>query len=47
MATTSPRALYAIGMPLSVVNPALSIAFIVLVQLNFAIAPRLAGLNRI
>ena len=41
------QVLYAGGMLLSVVNPALSIAFIVLVQLNFAIAPRLAGLNRI
>jgi len=41
------QALYAIGAPLSVVSTYWSIAFIVLVQLNFAVAPRVRWLSRI
>ena len=41
------QGLYAFGMLLSLVNPAVSIGFIVLVQLNFAIAPRFWILDRI
>jgi uncharacterized membrane protein len=41
------QSLYAIGALLSLINPAISIAFIVLVQLNFAIAPRIWILDRI
>ena len=41
------QSLYAIGALLSVVNTSLSIAFIVLVQLNYAIAPRIRPLYRI
>jgi uncharacterized membrane protein len=40
------QALYAFGAALCVVNTYVSIAFIVLVQLNFAIAPRVRFLNR-
>ena len=41
------QSLYAFGALLCVVSPLLSIAFIVLVQLNFAIAPRIPILSRI
>jgi uncharacterized membrane protein len=41
------QALYAIGALLSVFGTGVSIAFIVLVQLNFAIAPRIPRLSRI
>jgi uncharacterized membrane protein len=41
------QALYAFGALLCVFNTYVSIAFIVLVQLNYAIAPRLAGLDRL
>jgi len=41
------QALYAIGALLSVVSTYWSIAFIVLVQLNFAVAPRVRWLSRI
>ena len=41
------QALYAFGMCLCWVNTYLSIAFIVLVQLNFALAPRLPFLSEI
>lgn len=41
------QALYAIGAALVVFGTGVSIAFIVLVQLNFAIAPRIPGLSRI
>ena len=41
------QALYAFGMCLCLVNTYLSIAFIVLVQLNFALAPRLPFLSEI
>jgi uncharacterized membrane protein len=41
------QALYALGACLCVVNTYLSIAFIVLVQLNFALAPRLPYLSEI
>lgn len=40
------QALYAAGAGLSIVNTYASIAFIVLVQLNFAIAPRIGWLSR-
>jgi uncharacterized membrane protein len=40
------QALYAFGAALCVVNTYVSIGFIVLVQLNFAIAPRIRFLNR-
>ena len=39
------QALYAVGAALCVVNTYVSIAFIVLVQLNFALAPRLPFLS--
>jgi TMEM175 potassium channel family protein len=41
------QALYAFGALLCFINPLWSIAFIVLVQLNFAIAPRIPILSRI
>jgi uncharacterized membrane protein len=41
------QALYAFGACLCLVNTSLSIAFIVLVQLNFALAPRLPYLSEI
>lgn len=41
------QALYAIGAALCVVNTYVSIAIIVLVQLNFAIAPRIRWLSKI
>ena len=41
------QALYAFGALRCVVNTYCSIAFIVLVQLNYAIAPRIAGLDRL
>jgi uncharacterized membrane protein len=41
------QALYAVGAALCIVNPYWSIGFIVLVQLNFALAPRIPGLSRI
>jgi uncharacterized membrane protein len=41
------QALYAFGALLCVINTAWSIAFIVLVQLNFAIAPRIPILSRV
>jgi len=41
------QALYAVGAALCVVNTYVSIAFIVLVQLNFAGAPRIRWLSRI
>jgi uncharacterized membrane protein len=41
------QALYALGALLCVINTYLSIAFIVLVQLNFAVAPRIRWLSRI
>ena len=41
------QSLYALGALLCVVSPFLSIAFIVLVQLNFAIAPKIPVLSRI
>jgi uncharacterized membrane protein len=41
------QALYAFGMGLCVVNTYVSIAFIALVQLNFALAPRLPFLSEI
>jgi TMEM175 potassium channel family protein len=41
------QALYALGAALCVVNTYASIAFIVLVQLNFAVAPRIRWLSRI
>jgi TMEM175 potassium channel family protein len=41
------QGLYAFGALLSFINPLWSIAFIVLVQLNFAIAPRIPILSRI
>ena len=41
------QALYALGAALSVIDTRLSIGFIVLVQLNFAIAPRIPILSRI
>ena len=40
------QALYALGASLCVFNTYLSIAFIVLVQINFAIAPRFRSLSR-
>lgn len=40
------QALYALGASLCVVNTYVSIAFIVLVQLNFAVAPRMGLLSR-
>ena len=41
------QALYAFGAALCVFDPLVSIGFIVLVQLNFAIAPRIPLLSRI
>ena len=41
------QALYALGALLCVINTYLSIAFIVLVQLNFAVAPRIRWLSRV
>jgi uncharacterized membrane protein len=41
------QSLYAFGALLCIVNPLISIAFIVLVQLNFAIAPKIPLLSRI
>jgi len=41
------QALYAVGAALCVFNPYASIGFIVLVQLNFAIAPPIPGLAKI
>jgi len=41
------QALYALGASLCVANTYASIAFIVLVQLNFAVAPRIPWLSRI
>src|SRR5213593_4044913 len=41
------QSLYAFGALLCVVSPLLSIAFIVLVQLNFAIAPKIPILSRV
>jgi hypothetical protein len=41
------QALYGLGALLCVVNTYASIAFIVLVQLNFAVAPRIRWLSRI
>ena len=41
------QALYAFGAALCVFEPYISIGFIVLVQLNFVIAPRIPGLSRI
>jgi uncharacterized membrane protein len=41
------QSLYAFGALLCIVNPFLSIAFIVLVQLNFAVAPKIPVLSRI
>ena len=40
------QALYAVGAALCLLNTYVSIGFIVLVQLNFAIAPRILRLNR-
>ena len=41
------QALYAVGALLCVINTYVSIAFIVLVQLNFAVAPRIKWLSQI
>ena len=41
------QALYALGASLCLINNYVSIAFIVLVQLNFAVAPRIPWLSRI
>jgi uncharacterized membrane protein len=41
------QALYGVGALLCVINTYVSIAFIVLVQLNFAVAPRIRWLSRI
>ena len=41
------QALYAVGAALCVVSPILSLAVIVLLQLNYAIAPRLGPLSRV
>jgi len=41
------QALYAFGALLCLINNYLSIGFIVLIQLNYAIAPRIPGLRRI
>lgn len=41
------QALYALGAALCIINTYASIAFIVLVQLNFAVAPRVRWLSRI
>ena len=41
------QALYAFGALLCVINTYVSIAFIVLVQLNYAIAPKIGRLNRL
>jgi uncharacterized membrane protein len=41
------QALYALGAALCIVNTYASIVFIVLVQLNFAVAPRIRWLSRI
>jgi uncharacterized membrane protein len=41
------QSLYAFGALLCFINPLLSIAFIVLIQLNFAIAPRIPIISRI
>ena len=41
------QSLYAFGALLCIVSPLLSIAFIVVVQLNFAIAPKIPILSRV
>jgi len=41
------QALYAFGALLCVINTYVRIAFIILVQLNYAIAPRLGPLDRL
>lgn len=41
------QALYAFGAALCLVNPYVSIGFIVLVQLNFVLAPKIPGLSRV
>jgi hypothetical protein len=41
------QALYGVGALLCVINTYLSIACLVLVQLNFAVAPRIRWLSRI
>jgi hypothetical protein len=41
------QALYAFGALLCVINTYVSIAFIILVQLNYAIAPRIRLLDRL
>jgi hypothetical protein len=41
------QALYAFGAALCLINTYWSISFIVLVQLNFAIGPRIRALSRI
>jgi uncharacterized membrane protein len=41
------QALYALGAVLCIINTYVSIAFIVLVQLNYAVAPRIRPLDRI
>jgi hypothetical protein len=41
------QSLYAFGALLCIINTYVSIAFIVLVQLNYVIAPRIAWLDRL
>jgi hypothetical protein len=41
------QGLYAVGAALCMINTYVSIAFIVLVQLNFALAPRLPFLSEV
>ena len=41
------QTLYALGAALCVISPYWSIGFIVLVQLNYAIAPRIPGLVKL
>ena len=41
------QGLYAFGALLCTINTYCSIAFIVLVQLNYAVAPRILGLHRL
>jgi uncharacterized membrane protein len=41
------QTLYACGLALCFINTYVSIAFIVVVQLNYALAPRLFGLSRL
>jgi len=43
----SAQALYAVGAALSVVNTALSLGIIVLLQLNYVVAPKLGPLSRV